>query len=53
MARARTTMSRRGFLGRSAVAGLRALGGGALLEACAPALAGSGTRPAAPARTTR
>ena len=38
-------MSRRGFLGRSAVAGLGALGGGALLEACAPALAGSGTVP--------
>ena len=36
-------MSRRGFLGRSALAGLGALGGGALLEACAPALAGSGT----------
>jgi len=38
-------MSRRGFLGRSALAGLGALGGGALLEACAPALAGSGTVP--------
>ena len=41
----RITMSRRGFLGRSALAGLGALGGGALLEACAPALAGSGTVP--------
>jgi spermidine/putrescine transport system substrate-binding protein len=38
-------MSRRGFLGRSALAGLGALAGGALLEACAPALAGSGTVP--------
>ena len=38
-------MSRRGFLGRGALAGLGALGGGALLEACAPALAGSGTVP--------
>jgi spermidine/putrescine transport system substrate-binding protein len=36
-------MSRRGFLARSTAAGLAALGGGALLEACAPALAGSGT----------
>ncbi len=41
----RIGMSRRGFLGRSALAGLGALGGGALLEACAPALAGSGTVP--------
>ena len=41
----RIAMSRRGFLGRSALAGLGALGGGALLEACAPALAGSGTVP--------
>ena len=41
----RITVSRRGFLGRSALAGLGALGGGALLEACAPALAGSGTVP--------
>jgi spermidine/putrescine transport system substrate-binding protein len=38
-------MSRRGFLARSTAAGLAALGGGALLEACAPALAGSGTVP--------
>ncbi len=41
----RLAMSRRGFLGRGALAGLGALGGGALLEACAPALAGSGTVP--------
>ena len=41
----RITLSRRGFLGSSALAGLGALGGGALLEACAPALAGSGTVP--------
>jgi spermidine/putrescine transport system substrate-binding protein len=41
----RIALSRRGFLGRSALAGLGALGGGALLEACAPALAGSGTVP--------
>jgi spermidine/putrescine transport system substrate-binding protein len=38
-------MSRRGFLTRSAGAGLAALAGGSLLEACAPALAGSGTVP--------
>jgi len=38
-------MSRRGFLTRGAGAGLAALGGGALLEACAPALAGSGSVP--------
>ena len=37
--------SRRGFLARGAGAGLAALGGGALLDACAPALAGSGTVP--------
>jgi len=38
-------MSRRGFLTRSAGAGLAALAGGSLLEACAPALAGSGNVP--------
>jgi spermidine/putrescine transport system substrate-binding protein len=38
-------MSRRGFLTRTAGAGLAALAGGSLLEACAPALAGSGTVP--------
>jgi spermidine/putrescine transport system substrate-binding protein len=38
-------MSRRGFLTRSGGAGLAALAGGSLLEACAPALAGSGTVP--------
>jgi spermidine/putrescine transport system substrate-binding protein len=38
-------MSRRGFLTRSAGAGLAALGTGSLLAACAPALAGSGTVP--------
>jgi spermidine/putrescine transport system substrate-binding protein len=38
-------MTRRGFLARTAGAGLLALGGGAALEACAPALAGSGTVP--------
>jgi spermidine/putrescine transport system substrate-binding protein len=32
-------------MARSAVAGLAAMGGGALLDACAPALAGSGTVP--------
>ncbi len=37
--------SRRSFLGSTAGAGLAALGGGALLDACAPALAGSGTVP--------
>ena len=37
--------SRRGFLARSAGAGLAALGGGALLEACAPGLAGTGSVP--------
>jgi spermidine/putrescine transport system substrate-binding protein len=36
--------SRRGFL-KGTGAGLAALGGGALLDACAPALAGSGTVP--------
>jgi spermidine/putrescine transport system substrate-binding protein len=36
--------SRRGFL-KGSGAGLAALGGGALLDACAPALAGSGTVP--------
>ncbi len=41
----RPLMSRRGFLTRSAGAGLAALAGGSLLEACAPALAGSGTVP--------
>ena len=41
----RPEMTRRGFLTRSAGAGLLTLGGGALLEACAPALAGSGTVP--------
>jgi spermidine/putrescine transport system substrate-binding protein len=38
-------MSRRGFLTRTAGAGLLALGAGAALEACAPALAGSGSVP--------
>jgi spermidine/putrescine transport system substrate-binding protein len=38
-------MSRRGFLTRAAGAGLLALGGGAALDACAPALAGSGNSP--------
>ena len=50
----RPLMSRRGFLTRTAGAGLAALAGGSLLEACAPALAGSGTvplpRPANPVR---
>ena len=41
----RPLMSRRGFLTRTAGAGLAALAGGSLLEACAPALAGSGTVP--------
>jgi spermidine/putrescine transport system substrate-binding protein len=41
----RPLMSRRGFLTRSAGTGLAALAGGSLLEACAPALAGSGTVP--------
>jgi spermidine/putrescine transport system substrate-binding protein len=41
----RPQMSRRGFLTRTAGAGLAALAGGSLLEACAPALAGSGTVP--------
>jgi spermidine/putrescine transport system substrate-binding protein len=41
----RPQMSRRGFLTRAAGAGLAALAGGSLLEACAPALAGSGTVP--------
>jgi spermidine/putrescine transport system substrate-binding protein len=36
-------MTRRGFLTRTAGAGLLALGAGAALEACAPALAGSGS----------
>jgi spermidine/putrescine transport system substrate-binding protein len=39
----RPLVPRRGFLTRAAGAGLLALGGGAALEACAPALAGSGT----------
>ncbi len=37
--------SRRSFLTRSAGAGLAALGGGALLDACAPGLAGTGSVP--------
>ncbi len=37
--------TRRGFLGRSAGAGLAALAGGGLLDACAPALAGKGSVP--------
>ena len=41
----RLAMTRRGFLARGAAAGLLALGGGAALDACAPALAGSGTVP--------
>ena len=41
----RPEMTRRGFLARTAGAGLLALGAGAALEACAPALAGSGTVP--------
>jgi spermidine/putrescine transport system substrate-binding protein len=41
----RLQMSRRGFLTRAAGAGLAALAGGSLIEACAPALAGSGTVP--------
>jgi spermidine/putrescine transport system substrate-binding protein len=40
----RRLVSRRGFL-KGAGAGLAALGAGSLLEACAPALAGSGTLP--------
>ncbi len=41
----RPPVSRRGFLTRSAGAALAALGAGSLLDACAPALAGSGTLP--------
>ena len=41
----RPVMSRRGFLARAAGAGLMALGAGAALEACAPALAGGGSVP--------
>ncbi len=41
----RPLMSRRGFLARSAGAGLTALGGSSLLAACAPALAGGGNVP--------
>jgi len=38
-------VSRRSFLARTGGAGLAALAGGALLDACAPALAGSGRSP--------
>ena len=41
----RPVMTRRGFLARAAGAGLMALGAGAALEACAPALAGGGSVP--------
>ena len=38
-------VSRRSFLARTGGAGLAALGGAALLDACAPALAGRTTSP--------
>jgi spermidine/putrescine transport system substrate-binding protein len=41
----RPLVTRRGFLTRAAGAGLLAAGGGSLLAACAPALAGSGSSP--------
>jgi spermidine/putrescine transport system substrate-binding protein len=41
----RPLVTRRGFLTRAAGAGMLAAGGGSLLAACAPALAGSGSSP--------